>query len=45
MQKENISAEGAIELMRERFAENPKSAFRRTPDTIEQDVFVINYTA
>ncbi len=44
MQKENISAEGAIELMRERFADNPKSAFRRTPDTKEQNMFVINYT-
>lgn len=42
--KENISAVGAIELMRERFADNPKSASRRTPDTTEQDVFVINYT-
>ncbi len=43
-QKENISAKEAIELMRERFLDNPKSTFRRTPDTQEQDMFVINYT-
>jgi protein-tyrosine phosphatase len=42
-QKENISAERAIELMRERFADNPKSTRRRTPDTPEQETFIINY--
>ncbi len=40
IRKKNISGTAAIKLLRERFADNPKSKFRMTPDTMEQELFV-----
>ena len=42
-QMERPTLEKALALLRTRFAEMPKSAYRRTPETYDQDQFVQKY--